>query len=1110
MLNALLWNLLLTAALAIVLAALCRLPSLHRRPALRHWLWLLLLVKLVTPPLVAVPLLPAVPAVVGNGNAAAIVALPSEPIAHREPIWDRQPIQANPAADDAVFARADRDVGEIAFPAPQSHTHVFLLGGLLAVSLIGTCVLLTVHGVHAAKLYRWLRRAGTENSLLAQSCADVASSLKVRGVVRSCVVDARTTPLLWGWHRPLVVMPRQLIEELSPQQLRSIVAHELAHFLRHDHWANVFVFLVKGLLWWNPVVWWADRELRAAQELCCDAIAIDRCNANRRSYAVTLLKALDFIQTEPAAPRALAAGMGSRGSILRRFEMIGETQLSYKLSRWTFLALLALAIPLLCIPVRGQEKGPVTPAAPANSDGCTATTPPDNGGKNETAKAEPTNTGEAASARPIDPKIRELGEAVHKRITTYSDVETLTLKDGQSARMKVKKNVTPVAEILITAHFVANGTKFDLEGFDAAGKSIEGTKADSGVIHNAQSDQLSLGKNFSVDSKQILCKIQLTPTRQGDKSAAVKVKVLFTPMPTPEELNAMLLTEGKSGQLRLDLQKIGNWIMEHEQKTGHYPKDLAELGKSLPKDVYSPTGQDYRYEVRGSGFILSSCGKDGIYGNDDDEIEITYGVKAASGDYSGGVTTGQRHELYPLDEEKEEGKAKGEIKGQSEMVVGERPHGNCSISGKVVEAATGKPIDNARMYLHYNVTHGSIFIEAASDGTFTFKDIPTGPYSLQMTHTPGHRNVSYNPENKPLPFPPFSLKDGEHRFGIVLKAQPACRVSGKIRDEGGKIPGNIDSLTVLAWSKKDGKGYECEQAQVNRADGSYSIDGLDGKPIYVMAINWQGAREGNAYPPIYYPSTFSRSDAKLIAFDKEQNADNANITLKKEGGVVLEGTVLDEAGKPMPEAFVVVNRRDMLFDFVTAYTDEQGHYTIQGLGDGEFTVHVDAVHRGFVRTRTPLDLDKASKKARRDFALARGVAISGKFVDEKGKDWQIGTSFGFANVVKDKPDKQDSFGSFSLTHFWNKHRPEGVTESASGSFALGEGGYDSGDMHFPTTSTFVIQGMMPGKTMLGFLPNKEHQKVMKVLYDGKDILKSGVETKPGQEIKDVKIVIGSE
>ena len=276
--------------------------------------------------------------------------------------------------------------------------------------------------------------------------------------------------------------------------------------------------------------------------------------------------------------------------------------------------------------------------------------------------------------------------------------------------------------------------------------------------------------------------------------------------------------------------------------------------------------------------------------------------------------------------------------------------------------------------------------------------------------------------------------------------------------------------------------------------------------------SWQStgepARRGDACPPIYYPGTFSRKDAKLITFDKEKSSDNVNITLRKGGGLILEGTVRDEAGKPVPEAFVVVDRRDMLFDFVTAYTDEQGRYQIQGLGEGEFTVHVDAVHRGFVRMRIPLDLDKASEKTRRDFTLARGVAISGKLVDEKGKDWRIGESFGYANVIKDKPDKSDS-SSFSLTHFWNKYRPENVAPYLGGFFALGEGGYRNGDMHFPTKSTFVIQGMMPGNTTIGFLPNKERQKVLKILYGGRDILKSGVETKPGEEIKNVTIVIGT-
>ena len=54
---------------------------------------------------------------------------------------------------------AGRDLNEAATPPePPSPTEALLLGGLLAVSLIGTCVLLAVHAVHAVKLYRWLRR----------------------------------------------------------------------------------------------------------------------------------------------------------------------------------------------------------------------------------------------------------------------------------------------------------------------------------------------------------------------------------------------------------------------------------------------------------------------------------------------------------------------------------------------------------------------------------------------------------------------------------------------------------------------------------------------------------------------------------------------------------------------------------------------------------------------------------------------------------------------------------------------------------------------------------------------------------------------------------------
>lgn len=449
-----------------------------------------------------------------------------------------------------------------------------------------------------------------------------------------------------------------------------------------------------------------------------------------------------------------------------------------------------------------------------------------------------------------------------------------------------------------------------------------------------------------------------------------------------------------------------------------------------------------------------------------------------------------------------------------ETVYGVRPRGNCSISGKVVSATSGKPLKGACMYLHYNVTHGSIFVNTADDGTFALENLPQGPFSLVVSHTPGYQDTPYDPDGKGGPYSPFSLEKGEHRAGIVLKAEEACRITGRVLDENGRTPEHLDTLAVLGWTEVSEGHYRTTDGHGPRNDGSYSIDGLSGKPVYVMAIDWQAAQQGNARPPIYYPSTFSRDDAKPITFDKGRKVDNVDITLKKEGGLVLEGTVRDESGKPVPEAFVVAHRQDMSFDFVTAYTDQQGHYRIEGLGPGELLVHVDAVHRGLVRKRTPIELDKAKAKTQLDFTLARGILITGKLVDEQGKPWPIGDSYAYAfHNGDDWPDRTQfelNEGDFSLTDFRSKFRPKSVERGSPGTFLNGEGDYDCDQAVFPTNTTFVIQGVMSGDhTMIGLSTNKERQKVVKVLYGGRDIKDSGIDTKPGQEFKDVTIVVGA-
>ena len=67
-----------------------------------------------------------------------------------------------------------------------------------------------------------------------------------------------------------------------------LLLHELAHLKRRDHWVRWLELVVAGLYWWHPVVWWARRALREAEEQCCDAWVVWAMPDRSRTYASCL------------------------------------------------------------------------------------------------------------------------------------------------------------------------------------------------------------------------------------------------------------------------------------------------------------------------------------------------------------------------------------------------------------------------------------------------------------------------------------------------------------------------------------------------------------------------------------------------------------------------------------------------------------------------------------------------------------------------------------------------------------------------------------------------------------------------------------------------------
>src|SRR4029077_17555316 len=104
------------------------------------------------------------------------------------------------------------------------------------------------------------------------------------------------SPMRWGVGRNTrLLFPVNLLTRLESGSRATLIAHELAHYRRGDHWVRAFELVVSGVFWWHPVVWWARRQIEIAEEECCDAWVIEQFPDTPRWYAEALLEPIDFL-----------------------------------------------------------------------------------------------------------------------------------------------------------------------------------------------------------------------------------------------------------------------------------------------------------------------------------------------------------------------------------------------------------------------------------------------------------------------------------------------------------------------------------------------------------------------------------------------------------------------------------------------------------------------------------------------------------------------------------------------------------------------------------------------------------------------------------------------
>ena len=193
----------------------------------------------------------------------------------------------------------------------------------------------------------------------------LARRLGIGVVVRIAESTLVSVPMVVGYLRPIVLLPASVLTGLTPAQLESLLAHELAHVRRHDWIVNALQVVIETLLFFHPAVWWLSSHVRQERELCCDDLAISVIG-DKATYGRMLLTLEELRQPVPVA--ALSATGGDLIVRIRRLlpaRPMEQTTGSGRLAAILLLGLLAagfVVIPAM-VPVDAeQQQAPARPS----------------------------------------------------------------------------------------------------------------------------------------------------------------------------------------------------------------------------------------------------------------------------------------------------------------------------------------------------------------------------------------------------------------------------------------------------------------------------------------------------------------------------------------------------------------------------------------------------------------------------------------------------------------------------------------------------------------------------------------------------------------------------
>ncbi len=138
---------------------------------------------------------------------------------------------------------------------------------------------------------------------------------------RLIMSDHLQSPALYGFFKPVIIVPTGMFTHLTFEQVEVILLHELMHLKKADFLVNLFLQLVESLLFFNPFTWLISRIIREEREMRIDDAVTEHCHPATYARALFNLSVLQI----PRSAASLAAAGGGQKLLLNRIQRILKT-----------------------------------------------------------------------------------------------------------------------------------------------------------------------------------------------------------------------------------------------------------------------------------------------------------------------------------------------------------------------------------------------------------------------------------------------------------------------------------------------------------------------------------------------------------------------------------------------------------------------------------------------------------------------------------------------------------------------------------------------------------------------------------------------------------------